>query len=93
MTDELTYAEKERDRKLMNMYPILEWFQFNHLPPKLIGTSRTFYDLAWDMARKSCVRPLEQDGYVRFEPELVEGLRKLLEAKDCLVRASKKLSE
>jgi hypothetical protein len=35
-----------------------------------------FHDLAWDNARKF-------DG-----PELTAGLRKLLEAKDCIVRAA-----
>ena len=87
----------EIERKLRAAYPILEWFQFNHLPPNLQGSSRVFYDMAWEQARKSWVPldPLGGDpeaGHVRFEPELAEGLRKLLEAKDCLVRAAKKLN-
>lgn len=88
----------EIERRILQAYPILEWFQFNHLPPKLVGASRACYDMAWEMAKKSWVPvdPLGGSptaGAVRYEPELAEGLRKLLEAKDCLVRAAKKLGE
>lgn len=55
---------------------ILRFFEYEHLPPHLQGVSRPFCELAHDMAS-------------RFEgAELTVGLRKLLEAKDCMVRAA-----
>jgi|DEB0MinimDraft_6_1074348.scaffolds.fasta_scaffold30804_2 hypothetical protein len=56
---------------------ILKFFEWGHLPPHLQEVSRPFAHLAHDMADK-------------FPPsaELVAGLRKLLEAKDCMVRAA-----
>jgi len=56
--------------------PIMKFFAYDHLPPKLqmvskpIGELAKFMDEMPDSAEKSA------------------GLRKLLEAKDCLVRAS-----
>jgi hypothetical protein len=55
---------------------ILEHFTHAHLPPDLAAVSRPFCDLAHDLARN-------YDG-----PEVTAGLRKLLEAKDCAVRAA-----
>lgn len=55
---------------------ILRFFQYEHLPPHLGEISRDFWVLAHAMAAKL-------DG-----PELTAGLRKLLEAKDCMVRAA-----
>jgi len=55
---------------------ILRFFEFDHLPPRLQEISRPFHELAHDLAGKL-------DG-----PELTVGLRKLLEAKDCMVRAA-----
>ena len=55
---------------------ILKFFEHAHLPPKLQEISRPFSELAEFMAHKL-------DG-----AELTAGLRKLLEAKDCLVRAA-----
>lgn len=55
---------------------ILTFFAYDHLPTNLQVVSRPFHDLAWDMAGRF-------DG-----PELTAGLRKLLEAKDCMVRAA-----
>ena len=55
---------------------ILAYFAYAHLPPHLRAVSQPFHDLARDMA-------------ARLEgPELTVGLRKLLEAKDCMVRAA-----
>ncbi|MCC5580601.1 hypothetical protein IMZ11_33785 [Microtetraspora sp. AC03309] len=56
---------------------IARYFDFEHLPPHLQAISRPCHDLAAAM--------IEQlpDG-----PELTTGLRKLLEAKDCFVRAA-----
>jgi hypothetical protein len=55
---------------------ILRHFDFSHLPPELAAVSERFHTLAHDMA-------FQFDG-----PELTAGLRKLLEAKDCMVRAA-----
>ncbi len=55
---------------------ILKYFAWEHLPPKLQDVSRPLCELAHSMAQQF-------DG-----PELTAGLRKLLEAKDCLVRAA-----
>ena len=55
---------------------ILRYFEFAHLPERLQATSRLFHSLAHQMAA-------DLDG-----PELTAGLRKLLEAKDCMVRAA-----
>lgn len=59
-----------------NTEAILKHFAFDHLPAHLQEISRPLGELAHEMAAKL-------DG-----PELIAGLRKLLEAKDCLVRAA-----
>lgn len=56
---------------------ILKYFKFDHLPPHLQEASKDFSELAHQMA----VRGDENI------PETMAGLRKLLEAKDCAVRA------
>ncbi|MDI3341622.1 MAG: hypothetical protein QJR03_13950 [Sphaerobacter sp.] len=56
---------------------IAKYFRFDHLPPHLQAVSRACHDLAEQMIRAL------PDG-----PELTAGLRKLLEAKDCFVRAA-----
>lgn len=55
---------------------ILRYFSYTHLPLHLQVISEPFHLLAHDMAGRL-------DG-----PELTVGLRKLLEAKDCMVRAA-----
>lgn len=55
---------------------ILRYFEYEHLPPHLQAVSKPFAELARNMASLL-------DG-----PELTVGLRKLLEAKDCCVRAA-----
>lgn len=57
--------------------PIMKYFAFSHLPERLQPVSRACYDLATEMHADL------PDG-----PEKSAGLRKLLEAKDCFVRAS-----
>lgn len=57
--------------------PILKFFQCDHLPEKLKAVSKPCMDLAFDFELAL------KDG-----PEKSAGLRKLLEAKDCFVRAS-----
>lgn len=56
---------------------IARWFEFAHLPEHLQRISRPCAVLA-----DALIRELP-DG-----PELTAGLRKLLEAKDCFVRAA-----
>ena len=55
---------------------LLNYFEYTHLPEHLQKISKPFCTLANQMAD-------ELDG-----PELTAGLRKLLEAKDCMVRAA-----
>jgi hypothetical protein len=56
---------------------IIRHFAWSHLPPRLQDVSRPVSVLALDMTAEL------PDG-----PELTAGLRKLLEAKDCFVRAA-----
>jgi hypothetical protein len=56
---------------------MLQWFAYKHLPEKLQAISKPFGEMAqWIV-----------DSTPR-NPERTAGLRKLLEAKDCIVRAS-----
>ena len=57
--------------------PILKYFAFAHLPANLQRVSRPIGELAHQMEETL------PDG-----PEKSAGLRKLLEAKDCFVRAA-----
>ncbi|MDD9738466.1 hypothetical protein PVW47_01590 [Marinovum sp. SP66] len=57
--------------------PIMKFFEYAHLPPHLQAVSKPFGDMA---AQLNDQLP---DG-----PEKWAGLRKLLEAKDCMVRAA-----
>ena len=54
---------------------MLGLFEFEHLPPHLAKVSRHFHATAYAMADT-----------LDSGPELTAGLRKLLEAKDCMVR-------
>lgn len=56
--------------------PLLQFFQFKHLPEPLAGVSSHFAELA-----SRIVAELPRN------PERTVALRKLLEAKDCAVRA------
>lgn len=55
----------------------LKYFDYKHLPEKLQEVSAPFGDLA---------NKLERD--IPDGPEKSAGMRKLLEAKDCFVRAA-----
>ena len=57
--------------------PILKYFEFEHLPGKLQTVSEPCFNLAWAM-----------EAVLPPGPEKSAGLRKLLEAKDCFVRAA-----
>lgn len=57
--------------------PIMKYFEYAHLPERLKVVSKPFGELAKQMNEAL------PDG-----PEKSAGLRKLLEAKDCMVRAA-----
>ena len=59
----------------MNEY-LLQFFAYQHLPEKLQAISRPFGELAEKMVAE-----------LPRNPERTVALRKLLEAKDCAVRA------
>jgi hypothetical protein len=69
--------ELKIDPNILHEVPILRFFGYAHLPPDLIEVSRAFAQLALLM-----VETLPRSG------EHTAGLRKLLEAKDCFVRAA-----
>lgn len=56
---------------------LLQFFEYEHLPDKLKSVSRPFCKLAEEI-----VKDLPRN------PERTVALRKLLEAKDCAVRAA-----
>lgn len=60
----------------MDSEPMMQFFKFDHLPEELANISELFADLA----REICYR-------LPRNPERTTALRKLLEAKDCAVRA------
>lgn len=70
MRDETKPAEKR-------VNPIMRFFDYEHLPPKLQAVSKPIGDLARQM-----------DDALPDSAEKSVGLRKLLEAKDALVRAA-----
>ena len=57
--------------------PILKYFEAGHLPAHLAAVSQPLGDVARSM-----------DTILPDGPEKSAGLRKLLEAKDCFVRAA-----
>lgn len=61
---------------MSDKYPILSFFKYDHLPPHLAEISKPFCELAHRMAKG-----------LPAGAEVSAGLRKLLEAKDCAVRA------
>ena len=57
---------------------ILKYFEYAHLPPHLQDISKPFHDLAHEIVQRE-----SNNG-----AEVTAGLRKLLEAKDCIVRSA-----
>ncbi len=57
-------------------FEILRYFEYEHLPLHLQDVSKGFHALAHELVRTGVTGP-----------EVTAGLRKLLEAKDCFVRA------
>lgn len=74
MSTFITHPTKEEH---MPITPIIKFFAFSHLPEKLQEVSAPIGILAQKM---------DQD--LPDGPEKSAGLRKLLEAKDCFVRAA-----
>lgn len=62
----------------MDKFPTLRFFDFAHLPLHMREISEPFAKLAYAMAERDSNHPQEVNA----------GLRKLLEAKDCAVRAA-----
>lgn len=60
----------------MKEHYLLQFFKYEHLPEKLKAKSKPFSDLA-----KIIIETTPSN------PEQTAGLRKLLEAKDCIVRS------
>lgn len=56
---------------------MLQFFDYEHLPNGLQAVSKPFYDLAHSIVAN-----------YPANPERTAGLRKLLEAKDCIVRST-----
>lgn len=54
----------------------IKFFDYKHLPAPLQVVSKKFHDIAWDMEQS-----------LPDSAEKSAGMRKLLEAKDCFVRA------
>lgn len=62
----------------LTKFPILAFFRYDHLPMTLRDISMPFAQLAEACATRETIHP----------EELAHGLRKLLEAKDCMVRTA-----
>ena len=69
----------EKSDSLRCQYPDLKYFEYGHLPEFLQVFSKPFHDLAWSLV---------SDGVYSGETDY--ALRKLLESKDCAVRAQVK---
>jgi len=67
----------ELDARLTTLYPVLKYFKYDHLPEKLQEVSKPFCELAFNLADDTS-----------SNAETAVALRKLLEAKDCAVRAA-----
>ena len=57
--------------------PMLQFFAYDHLPMNLQDVSKLFYEIAYTLVK-----------ILPRNPERTVCLRKLLEAKDCAVRAN-----
>lgn len=73
----MSVSQRSRDFLLEQEYELFRRFEFGHLPDHLQGVARPFAELA-----KFVVNAAPEMSFDR-----TEALRKLLEAKDCAVRA------
>lgn len=64
---------------LLNAYPVLRYFEYGHLSIDLQEVSKSFCDLAYDVALIN---------WPKTSGEVGAALRKLLESRDCAVRAA-----
>lgn len=77
VTDEVPQPDAARPAmRPPNAPPIMQFFEYAHLPPKLQVVSEAFATLAWELAAN-----------LPDNPQRELALSKLLEAKDCAVRA------
>lgn len=77
MEDEAVRPTTNPFVELSQSEPIMKYFSYAHLPSHLQPVSKAIGDVALDMC-----------GKIPRSAERAAGLRKLLEAKDCLVRAA-----
>lgn len=66
--------------------PIMQFFEYSHLPPKLAAVSKPFCELAQDIVGVTADGEHPEFPLPR-NAERTVALRKLLEAKDAAVRA------
>lgn len=71
--------KEKRDALHPTTEEVLKYFNYQHLPPHLQSISRACHDLMVEMVNT-----------LPCNPQLTRGLHKLLEAKDCFVRANVK---
>jgi hypothetical protein len=79
VSGEYEYVEEQSRLRHPSVRQVARWFDFRHLAdgkPRVVST--VVADLAGDI-----LAMIPDD-----DPELIAGLRKLLEAKDCFVRAA-----
>jgi hypothetical protein len=72
----MTKVQDSNDTPKPEQEPILQFFKYDHLPEAMQDISRPFFIVAHGIAET-----------VPRNPERTVALRKLLEAKDCAVRA------
>ena len=77
---DVTVGDREIHPTHLNL---LRYFEYKHLPEHLQPRSAQFHQLAWFVA----LNTTRDDGSPADGPEITTALRKLLEAKDCYVRA------
>jgi hypothetical protein len=76
MRAKLAAVDQRSEERFIAQDRMLQFFTFAHLPDHLKDVSRPFCDLAANIVNK-----------LPSNPERTVALRKLLEAKDCAVRA------
>lgn len=79
ISEDLSASEPEVPASEVGRHPdvehLLSLFEYTHLPPHLRTISAQFWNVVHDMVRR-----------LDYGTELLVGMRKLLEAKDCMVR-------
>lgn len=76
-------VQRERDLEQQARAQLLRFFKYDHLPPRLAEVSRPFFLLAEDM-----IDTLGGVKKIMREEQCRIGFQKLIEAKDCFVRAA-----